>query len=642
MPQVYGKKKIGNLNIRSIFTEPLDSQSYDRDALVVGHGYLTTSFTQGDKGLNLREQPLTSSLDKPKAEKIFPVKTPERKPLGVSDLNVRRSPRLAQQQIKDETSLASPQNCHSRKTTFADSIFKSKASSAPSSPANEWSKALHSPLQKTGSTNSASCSNPLNVSVSTLPSGQKFNADGSAVSGSSAKDLDLKSYMQPLLQLCNDSDGRRSPTPFQTWADELDQHITVSKIAEASYGEVYRLALRDPAPGFDSADESVLKILALKPMPSTERNLSPAQARRVKCMSAVKDVAGEVRLLRKMSSVPGFANFRDCRVMQGRFPKQFVSAWRNFNRNIRKSEFPDPGRKGSYHEEQLWAIVEMQDAGTDLEDTPIASVWHVWDIFWGTAIALAKGEEWAGFEHRDLHLGNICIKWRHNPGINTNLSQDDQDLKRGRTGAEVTLIDYTLSRATVWAGAESDCAFLDLDKDPELFEGDSDLDYQYDIYRYMRCAVLYGNPNSTQSSPRRETETQQSTPHEGCSPWSVHHALTNLVWLHFVLYKLTEQLIEWPSSIPAKRRQRSNEKEHTSALATEQMIHHLWRLLDLEHMKEWWSDEGLASATGLVHWAVEEGWLDQGDVLDAPGYGHDCATEEDLAGAMDQLNLKKR
>ena len=212
-------------------------------------------------------------------------------------------------------------------------------------------------------------------------------------------------YTAPLLKLANDEASRTSPLPFQPWADSIAEFFHVSKFAEASFGEVYRLCLKDPQPGLEEGDESVLKFIALKP-PLADSNApedtrparGKAAKRRIEHMSNVCDVASEVRLLQHMSSVPGFANFRDIKVMQGRLPAQFVSAWRQFNSKVKKSDFPDPGRRTSYDEDQLWAIVEMQDAGQDLEGLTLETVWECWDVFWSVALTLAKGEEYAAFE----------------------------------------------------------------------------------------------------------------------------------------------------------------------------------------------------------------------------------------------------
>lgn len=650
MPQVYGKKKTVRTDISRIFADspspkkPTGIRVPTQDAAAAS----SRSQYDGESGTNLLVNKL-GALSISESDDVFTSSTrtsgvrrretaSERLPLNDFDSNVRRSPRIAQRSTKSkQTSTQCSSPCNQRKSSREGDCDPGCSPLAPR---------RKSTLPTTPSKPSASPTLQPRTSSTLINQQESFCEPLNRQQDSSDKVSEgvryLQTYVQPLLQLCNDVDGRTAPSSFQDWANKIDQYLTVSKIAEASYGEVYRLSLRDPTPGFDTADESVLKIIALKPGPTVEEKLSTAQSRRIKDMSEVQDVAGEVRLLRRMSPVPGFANFRECRVMQGPLPTQFVSAWRGFNKNVKKSEFPDPGKKGSYHEEQLWAVVEMQDAGRDLEDKPISSVWHVWDIFWGAAVALAKGEEWAEFEHRDLHLGNICVKWRDQDNAFNPPRRIDASRKFGTTCSEITLIDYTLSRANMQPGAEADCAFLDLNKDPDLFEGDPDVDYQYDIYRYMRSAVLCNDPNAGhQTQPKRRTK--QPRGREKDSPWRLHHPLTNLVWLHFVLYKLTEQLLEWPSSVPAKRRRKMAKAEHEAAEAAEALeerIQHLWEILDLEHMKEWWVDEDTASATGLVAWAVGEGWLNQEDVLGLPRPKSDTESWEELTEEVDQPCLE--
>ena len=234
---------------------------------------------------------------------------------------------------------------------------------------------------------------------------------------------------RPLLDLTLDPSLRREPVAYSNWANRISQHLKVTKIAEASYAEVYRLSLLKPdCTNLTEGDESVVKIIPLKPPPSkaaSSGRMTKAQKQILGNMSDVADVASEVRLLKCMSSVPGFANFRDVRVVQGRPPKEIVQAWRGWVEGGRKSDWPDPGvvkgRKCVYGDTQLWAVVEMQDAGVDVEgwcekmdknephlkddadvdverDQAVRSVFGVWDIFWGVALAVAKGEESAEFE----------------------------------------------------------------------------------------------------------------------------------------------------------------------------------------------------------------------------------------------------
>jgi serine/threonine-protein kinase haspin len=400
-------------------------------------------------------------------------------------------------------------------------------------------------------------------------------------------------------------------TSFSAWSDQLSSHFAVTKIAEASFGEVYRLSLLKAHSALGKTDESVLKIIALKPPTSTKRKMSKAAKKRTEMMSDPEDVAAEVRLMQRMTCTPGFTNFREICVLQGRPGDAFAAAWSSWNnsqetKNKEVSVFPDPSKKASYSEYQLWAVIEMQDAGTDLENTKVANVWLAWDIFWGVVLALGKGEEAARFEHRDLHMGNICVS-----GLNNAANCREADYvptssskKLDFTGIETTLIDYTISRAEMGVlEDEEDVAYLDLERDLALFEGDAEEEYQYEIYRYMRSAMYLGEPLGDLWERWDEAEESGRT-------WKGYHPQTNLVWLHFVLHKLAEQ-IEWPSS--GKGYQDSEAAQRAEEL--EAALLKVNRLLDPEEMPH----TGLRCASDLVVLALDEGWLDKEDVQGREG-----------------------
>jgi serine/threonine-protein kinase haspin len=75
--------------------------------------------------------------------------------------------------------------------------------------------------------------------------------------------------------------------------------------------------------------------------------------------------------------------------VQGRPSASFAFAWKDWNKTRsgdKKSQFPDPSKKTSYQNTQLWAVIEMQDAGTDvekmMENGGLNSIWEIWDVFW--------------------------------------------------------------------------------------------------------------------------------------------------------------------------------------------------------------------------------------------------------------------
>ncbi|KAI5357118.1 putative serine/threonine-protein kinase haspin [Septoria linicola] len=424
------------------------------------------------------------------------------------------------------------------------------------------------------------------------------------------------SYTQHCAELLNLSS--HPLTDFAVWSQEISEHFTVTKIAEASFGEVYRLSLLEDISDFCSTDESVFKVIPLTPaldaLPLDKRRRAAA-LKRAEGMTSPHDVATEVKLLQRMSSVPGFTNFRDIRILQGRPPPAFIDAFRSWNtaqKAVKKelSHFPDPAKKTSYNADQMWAVIEMQDAGSDLErlveSGSCTSIFPIWDIFWHTVLSIAKGEEGAEFEHRDLHLGNICVR-------SAQLLPEQIDTKRklNFTSLETTIIDYTLSRCLMLPSDlnKPTIAYTDLSTPSQaaLFEGDSTEEYQYDIYRYMRGALYFDQP----LYPCHEASTSdfEATGRN----WEQFHPQTNLVWLHLVLYKLLEQ-IEWPSAKKAPPKKKKPE-EFAVWKRSNDLEFVLLRVQDLLDPDAICGESGIRSATDLIAFAVGEGWLGVGDVI---------------------------
>jgi len=456
-------------------------------------------------------------------------------------------------------------------------------------------------------------------------------------------------YASPLLSMSD----TKMIQPFDEWSTELESHFSITKIAEASFSEVYRLSTLN-ASG-TSAQESVLKLIALKtppnvPLPcqSTTRTIRDRKTQLTKeraersekeqWKSEVPDVLSEVNLLQNLNHIPGFTDFRDLTILSGRPTPFFATAWKSWNKSRargKKSEFPDPSKKSSYEDTQLWAVIEMQDAGTDVEKLMeagvLSTIWEVWDVFWGTCLSVAKAEETCRFEHRDLHLGNICVR---SVGDVRSLSVvDDVAHRKLRfTGLETTVIDYTLSRAdildssalsrrtsssTLTASSSSsdidptpNTAFFDLDKDPAVFEGDAREEYQYEIYRYMRNIVLYNNPlQSTpthlpplRTSPRKNTHirfnSQSSSTH---NPWRTFHPKTNLIWAHYLLHKLLLHL-------------KSCGGDEKLCKKAGKLLRVLERVRELLCPVVLGREGGLGGVRDLVVGAVGKGWLGVGDV----------------------------
>lgn len=493
-------------------------------------------------------------------------------------------------------------------------------------------------------------------------------------------------YVSPLLPY---SDARRITT-FEQWSSELEPLFEITKIAEASFSEVYRLSAISATTGL--REESVLKVVALKtppeellPCQKSERAVRDMEGQMVKELeireeknwykSHVADVLSEVKLLQNLSYIPGFTNFRDLTVLQGRPSSAFNNAWKAWNKTRprnKKSYFPDPSKKTSYEDTQLWAVVEMQDAGMDceklMEAEGLSTIWEIWDVFWGVCLSVAKAEEACQFEHRDLHMGNICVRSSRcsKNHVLQPIIKDPLRRKFRFTGLETTVIDYTLSRADIVAHERTasspsslsiaspstshftgiEVAYLDLNKDNALFEGDASEEYQYEIYRYMRGAALYNNPLQSEPSPEPKTpatphrsprknthirfgevpETPQkpSPASEDTNIWRKFHPKTNLVWTHFFLHKLLNHLKGYePENLSTHDIMANVElgkdagipaaalKVKSKAIELHERLKRVSQLLCPVALGK---EGGLGSVKELVVLAVEEKWLRVRDV----------------------------
>lgn len=182
---------------------------------------------------------------------------------------------------------------------------------------------------------------------------------------------------------------------------------------------------------------------------------------------------------------------------------------------------------------------------------------------------------------------------------------------------------------------EAEIAYLDLEEDPAVFEGNAEEEYQYEIYRYMRAAMYLGDPLA-------DLEARWDEADEAGRTWVGFHPQTNLVWLHFILHEMMAQIA------PARKKngrggRGGNKKEAASKKSRKKVVEDsedddedeqkaLERLVEDKRRKlekilkkvqalldpESWSENGLFSVKDLVALALEEAWLDEEDVIAVP------------------------
>ena len=301
---------------------------------------------------------------------------------------------------------------------------------------------------------------------------------------------------------------------FQNFCKGWEKEFKLTKIGQGSFATVLKMELHN-VPG----QYSVWKLMPLKPSQGPGSRPHHNQ-------TLIRDAATEVKMLFAMSDTDGFVQFRSAYVAKGIVPDQIGKAHESWAKKINPedtwyetqlaTEFPS--------KDQLWLLMEMTDAGQDLDCTFCVirlepectfSIQATSDIFWGIAEALMRGEAQAEFEHRDLHPGNVCIKNREEPVELTT----EHGIPR-LSVREVTLIDYTQSRLTLESGdvlatAVDESIFRQTDKDPAAQR-------QYDMYRVMREVVKKEKKQGVSISQM----------------WKEYVPMTNVLWLLYMLREL--------------------------------------------------------------------------------------------------------
>lgn len=311
-----------------------------------------------------------------------------------------------------------------------------------------------------------------------------------SISGHPAAALDFTSFV------------RHPPSPFALAADVHE--ASWDKIGEASYSEVFRSWGKN-------GEELVIKII-----PISDGTELAREDGELPYLSEYAAVMREIEVGKLLGGSDdngneGFVRFEGAFVVQGAYPPHLLDQWDAF-RAAQKPPCDDQIRPSVLPDDQVYAVICLAHAGSELETYKLASWSEALDVLLQTAHIVARGEKNFQLEHRDLHWGNVLV--RPVPVLDPNLPISIASLSLESTTAsstkkiEVTLIDFTLSRAT----NEDGTVMFDAFEDECIFEGEGD--YQFDIYRMMRDYVK--------------------------SDWEGFHPLTNLMWLHYLSTKLLE------------------------------------------------------------------------------------------------------
>ncbi|KAK3322149.1 hypothetical protein B0H66DRAFT_192154 [Apodospora peruviana] len=476
-----------------------------------------------------------------------------------------------------------------------------------------------------------------------------------ATPGGLEEEESVKAITQQLhsVTLIDDNDATHNhentqpPTP-SSLSSEFDHTITwsticphptskITKIAEASYAEVYRIT--------NPLGTSIIKAIRL---PSPIKPQTKAQQRSGlvdEDPHSETDLSGELQISEWLADVPGFVVYKERYVVQGKATKPLLETHQAFHRKLKRQDpdrlqfYPSPSR---YLHDTKFLVVELGDAGTALEDFTLNDISQVWDIFLHTAITLARAEELIRFEHRDLHEGNLCIR-QARPARPKPLD-DDNSCQFGYSGLEITILDYGLSRASSPSsdyyddtfaspdpGEEGTIVAYDLEKDLSLFTSTHAL--QCAVYRQMRSYLLMGDrPGRGRALPPESHTTPYKLDIVSGKPisWSEHHPYTNVLWLAY-LYRFLLSHFSTCQSSPshdggggkaaaaaaarADKTRRENDLNVFKAVTKE-----LWTHLNPDAPRK---IQSFPTAVDVVRYAVEAGWITEEQLMDSGGSSAD-------------------
>lgn len=233
---------------------------------------------------------------------------------------------------------------------------------------------------------------------------------------------------------------------FRAYGKTIDEKCKVKKIGEGTFSSVFALTWKADTGSHNSGSQtSIIKLMPI---------LLPSQVWS-EGMTELSELENEVRTLKLMDPIHGFTHYRDVMIVKGSWPDNFLKAFRHYKATHKvNGQAEDP--EELFDRTQHYALIEMGDAGKELCKIDRPSIFQIYDIFWSTCIHLAYAEAQIHFEHRDMHVSNICIK-PADPAIDridvaretvTDM-KERPDTILGMTSIAITIIDCTYSRLTL-------------------------------------------------------------------------------------------------------------------------------------------------------------------------------------------------
>ncbi|KAI1861305.1 uncharacterized protein JN550_010984 [Neoarthrinium moseri] len=381
-----------------------------------------------------------------------------------------------------------------------------------------------------------------------------------------------------------ESDAPEEELRVLCWSEVCPPGDRIMKIAEASYAEVYRVT--------NERGTSIIKVIRMESPIKAQTKPQQKSGLVDEEPHSEADLLGELQISEWLADIPGFVVYKERYIVQGKACRELLETHQAYHKRAKRQDpgrlqfYPSPSR---YLDDTRFLVIELGDAGTALEDFQLLSSDQLWDIFFHVAIALARAEAEVEFEHRDLHEGNLCIRQVGEP-----VAEEDRDTAAyfGHSGFEITILDYGLSRARGDLDDETiELVAYDLERDLSLFA--SEHAPQCRVYRQMRSFLLRGDRVCL---PPKSHKIAYAEGVDGPISWALHEPYTNVLWLAYLYDYLVSSFLGPKKELNAFKR----------------ITRDFWTHLNPEADD---SIPGFASASDIVMFAVESGWIDEDQLM---------------------------
>lgn len=417
-------------------------------------------------------------------------------------------------------------------------------------------------------------------------------SNGSRLTIGKALGQDKLQTVRPLLSLV-----QGEVRDFFEFGKSMGKKYDCVKLGEGAFADVFKFTAKDAveASKLENYGGLVCKVIPFNLENSGSDDIADLES-----------VSREVRTLFALDPLPGFVRCRGAHVVSGKYPDILLDAF-NLYKTTNTVDAVNPDPSTAFPPDQMYVIIEMNDAGSPICKFKSLSAFQAFDTFWMTVMIIHQAEQSLEFEHRDLHDGNICYRQRLSKGADEKRKGDLAEMTKvpeasvGLSDLAITIIDYTLARAKLRDGDDEIVVY-----DPIEFWDGNDAgsnnpadQKQYDTYRQVRDWAQVTEQSAAAMAELEGTNVEATHKYQRFLPKS------NVMWLGYLVMNLL-----------LKRSGGRGDYLQGSTRVAKKMQLNMWtRLEEVDaYINKTTADLMPTSAGDLLETAVDQGWLSRSDI----------------------------